>query len=92
MIHSISADQIHQEGRLLFALLDAIENEHLISGTPFQTRWRAIKARIDSGGDYEMEAEESFELLTEIEHSGAIRDTWMEQRWQATDARIQDGT
>ena len=90
MTREIDAREIWQEGRLLFALLDAIDAEGLISDTPFQSRWRVLKTRVDGGATYEAEAEDSYELLVEIARTGAISRTWMEQRWLAAEARIRD--
>jgi len=92
MTHAIPLKEICQEARLLFALLDAVDSEDLIAGMPCQTRWRALKARINSGAShYENEADESYELLVEIGSSGAISGTWIEKRWLTTSARIQGG-
>jgi hypothetical protein len=88
MTRKITAQEIRQEGRLLFALLDAINAENLISGTDFQSRWRALKTRVDSGAAYEAEAEELYDLLVEIARTRAIDGTWIEKRWRSADARI----
>ena len=90
MTREIDAQEIWQEGRLLFALLDAIDAEGLISDLPLRSRWRMLKARVEGGATYEAEAEESYELLVEIARTGAINRTWMEQRWFAAEARIRD--
>jgi len=88
MIQEPEAREIRQESRLLFALLDAIDTEDLISDANLQSRWKALKSRVDRGADYEAEAEESYALLVELSRTCAIRGTWMESRWLAADARI----
>lgn len=88
MIDSISSEQLRQESRLVFAMLDAIYSEGLIIGTENQTRWMALKGRVNTGASYDDVSFESYELLTEVAHSGAIKGTWMENRWLTIDARI----
>ncbi len=91
MTDLISSGQLKQEARLLFALLDAVDSERLIVGAQNQTRWTALKARINSGASYENEAHESYELLTALSDFGSIGGTWMESRWRTIDARMRGG-
>jgi len=88
MILPMSSQEMAEEGRLLFALVDAVDCEGLIAATSFQSRWRVVKARIASGASCEEEAENLYELLAEIESSGAIRSTWVEKRWRTAAQRI----
>ena len=76
------------DARLLFTLLDAIESDGRMVGTPFLAPWSAVKARINSGGAYEAESENFYELLVAIDGAGLISGTWMENRWHTTVARI----
>lgn len=69
-------------------LVDAVDCEGLIAASSFQSRWRVVKARIESGASCEEEAENLYELLSEIESSGAIRSTWVEKRWRTAAQRI----
>ncbi len=91
MTREIEAQDVRQEARLLFALLDAIDSECLISDSGVQSRWRALKARVNGGSSYEAEAEDSYELLVKIARTARIRGTWMETRWLATEGRIRSG-
>ena len=91
MTDMISIGQLRQEGRLLFALLDAIDSDDLIVGTQNQMRWKALKTRVNSGASYEDESIESYELLSDLALSRSLKGTWMESRWRTTDARIRAG-
>lgn len=92
MTDSICSGQIRQEARLLFTLLDAIDSEGLLMADQNQTRWSALKARVNSGATCEEESDELYAVITELAHSGAIRGTWMERRWLTTEVRIRGGT
>ncbi len=88
MMHAMASREMAEEARLLFTLVDAVDCEGLIAATSFQSRWRVVKARIESGASCEEEAENLYELLSEIESSGAIRSTWVEKRWRTAAQRI----
>ncbi len=91
MTDTISYGQLRQESRLLFALLDAVASEGRIIGTENQTRWLALKSRINTGATYDEESAESYELLADLAHAGALRGTWIESRWLTIEARIRAG-
>ena len=88
MTRLTSPGEFCDDARLLFTLLDAIDSDGIMAGTPFAARWSAVKARIDAGGAYEAESENFYELLVAIDGAGLIGGTWMENRWHTTVARI----
>jgi hypothetical protein len=91
MTDTISYGQLRQESRLLFALLDAVASEGRMIGTEHQTRWQALKSRVNTGASFEEESPESYELLADLAHTGALHGTWIESRWLTLAARLQAG-
>jgi hypothetical protein len=90
MTITLSEHQIRKEARLLYTLLDAVEDNGMLSAGPDETRWREAKRRIVLSGDYESEAELFYALLTEIDSAGVISDTWIQRRWLTIKGRIAD--
>lgn len=88
MTCTLPADQIRQEGRLLFALLDAIDADGMMAATPNDGRWKEAKKRIAQSGDYPHDARLFYEMLAEIHSSGALAGTWIEPRWLTVKGRI----
>lgn len=73
---------LRREGRLLFALVDALAEWDKI---PRETsgRWFELKARVERGSTYEDEAASLHEILLEIRSRGEMAETWIEARYRA---------
>ncbi len=91
MTPEIKLDELRWRARFFVALLDAIDEANLISGTAAQAQWRTVKARLIEWPDYEAESETLYALLVEIERANLIRGTWMEHRWRSVVAQISEG-
>lgn len=91
MTQEIELDELRWRARFFVALLDAIDEANLISGTAAQAQWRTVKARLIEWPDYEAESETLYALLVEIEQANLIRGTWMEHRWRSVVAQMSEG-
>lgn len=81
-------NRVRLEGRLLFALLDAVQDNGMMANAATEGRWRETKKRITRSGDYRNEAADLYELLAEVHSSGALAGTWMESRWLTVKDRL----
>jgi len=82
-----SDDQrIQSQGRMLYTLLDAADDEGLLTGTT-AARWLEAKTKIICGGTYEGEAGELHDLLNELAKTGVLAGSWIDGRWRTLAAR-----
>ncbi len=79
--------RVRAEGRLLYTLLDALEDAGRIRDG-VKERWRAAKARIVARADYDAEAPGLHALLAELAAQGTLANSWVEARWQALQVRV----
>lgn len=77
-----------ETARLLFALLDAADEDGLLRGCAREERWREVKQR-SGASSYHAEGALFWELLEELDRAGKLDGTWMQERWHA--ARSQSG-
>jgi len=75
------------EGRLLFALLDAADDQGLLVGTPCQGPWLVTRRQLIATNYHE--AASAWGLLVELEHCGALNGSWIQRRWRSVKARIE---
>lgn len=79
--------ELRPEGRLLFTLVDALEEWGKI---PRETagKWLELRSRLDQGSAYEDEADSMHALLMEMRARGAMDETWIEARYRALASRV----
>jgi hypothetical protein len=71
---------------MLFALLDAAEDDGLLRDFAGKSRWQELKA-LASAQRYETEVGPFSSLLAELETAGRLEHTWMLARWHEVKAR-----
>jgi hypothetical protein len=86
-MNSAPAFRVRAEGRLLFTLLDALEDAGRIRDGA-KERWHTAKARIVACADYDAEAPALHALLAELAAQGTLANSWVETRWQALQIRV----
>jgi hypothetical protein len=75
-----------ERARLLYTLLDAIEDDGRFPGPAVAARWHALKRRFnDAQCEPECAALEA--LLDELDHSGALTESWIQSRWHRVKGR-----
>ena len=72
--------------RLLFALLDAAEDDGLFRNFAGEARWRELKL-LAATQRFETEVSPFFSLLAELERAGRLEHTWMLERWHKVKAQ-----
>jgi len=72
--------------RLLFALLDAAEDDGLLRDFAGEARWQELKS-LASSQRYETEVGPFCSLLAELETGGRLEHTWILERWHEVKAR-----
>jgi hypothetical protein len=78
---------IAEEAKLLFTLVDEVDQLGLLTNSESLQRWRAVKQNIAKTG-YEPETEFLFTLLCEVHATGALAGTPVEPRWLPVKHRI----
>ena len=81
---------IRREGRVLFALLQALAEENLLAGSAGEDAWGGIVRRIQDHAHHEAEAEACYELLLLLEQEGRLGAPWVQSRWRAVRERIEE--
>lgn len=77
-----------EQALLLYALLDAAEDENRLLDPGMIERWLAIKARFnDARSEQHYGSLEA--LFDELDRSGALVGTWIQSRWLAAKARAE---
>ena len=84
----MDAGRASQEGRGLFALLDAAASNGWLIGTPLEARWEEVRRQVIAGECYDARAVDMVELLEALEASGSLAGTWIGDRWRSIRARI----
>ena len=75
-----------EQARLLYALLDAAEDENRLLDPPLAERWLAVKARFDNArSEQHYEALET--VFDELDRTGVLVGTWIQARWFAAKIR-----
>jgi hypothetical protein len=75
-----------EDARLLFALLDAADDDGLLRGFAGEARWREVKGRGPTLR-YQQEGNLFWELLDELDRAGKLDRTWMHERWRTLKTR-----
>jgi len=91
MIAAISNELVRREGRLLYVLLDAAEENGRLKDTAYETPWLEAKAGVQAKDDYAADADLYFDLLLGLAASGKLSGSWIEQRWLTIRSRIAAG-
>jgi len=73
--------RIQSQGRMLYTLLDATDDEGMLSGAT-AARWQEAKTRIICGETYEGEAGTLYALLEELAATGVLAGSWIDRRWR----------
>jgi hypothetical protein len=75
-----------EQARLLYALLDAAEDENRLVDPGVAERWLALKARFENAhSERHYSALEA--LFDELDRSGALVGTWIQARWLGAKTR-----
>ena len=88
MTGAISNELVRREGRLLFALLDAAEENGLLEDTAYELPWLEAKAGARQSENYQTDADLYFDLLSGLAASGRLAGSWIEARWLAVKSRV----
>jgi len=71
--------RIQSQARMLYTLLDAADDEGMLTGTN-AARWQQAKTRIICGASYEGEAGTLHGLLDELAATGVLAGSWIDGR------------
>jgi hypothetical protein len=72
-----------QDARLLFTLLDAVDDLGALRGN---SRWTETKLRL-ADVNFEREGLLLLTLLTELDRPGRLGGTWIQEHWRALELR-----
>ena len=74
-----------QDGRALYALLDAVEQDGLMRDDKHLKRWRELQVRVEKSS-YSEERVQLSELVKSMDRAGHLEDTWMKAHWGSIQA------
>ena len=77
-----------EDARLLYALLDAAEDDGLMAGFAEAGRWRDVKRRAATVR-FQQEGRLFWTLLSALERTGKLDSTWILARWISVKNRVQ---
>jgi hypothetical protein len=76
------------EVRVLFALLDAADEEGRLRDSPAQARWREARRNL-SGIAFEKEGPILWELLADFEAARLLDGSWIRERWHTIKLQVE---
>lgn len=79
------------EAKMLYTLLDAAHDDGLLKGTPFESRWTALKDEVSRAVSFAAcDRAGLYRFVGELAAAGILNNTWMLERWLKVKKRVED--